>query len=78
MQVVLNIFGKLAVRDLGQAGLVCREWWAVSLEPSLWRSHFLVRTLGPSARRRLRDKRLTLRARARRIHVTGGQASWCC
>lgn len=40
-EVILNIFSKLAVKDLGQAALVCRQWWAVSLEPSLWRSLFL-------------------------------------
>jgi hypothetical protein len=36
------VFGRLAVGELARAALVCRSWWAVSLEGSLWHSLYQV------------------------------------
>jgi hypothetical protein len=43
-ELLLGVFEHLGVSELAKAALVCRAWWAVSADRTLWRTLFLVRS----------------------------------
>lgn len=49
-ELLLGVFEHLSVSELAKAALVCRTWWAVSADRTLWRTLFLVRSAAPPRR----------------------------
>jgi len=49
-ELLLGVFEHLGVSELAKAALVCRAWWAVSADRTLWRTLFLVCSTSPPSR----------------------------